>query len=201
MQRKTDRRVRKTKSQLRKGLARLMTEKNIREITVKELVAEVDINRSTFYLHYPDIPGLLKEIEDDMIEEIERSIREHPIDAENDNAFYFIQDIFQVLEKNREIGCALVGPHGDLGFLRRIGCLLEEYSGDFLAELAPERYEEMSYFYSFCLTGCMGFVKEWLERGMDMSPEYAAKLTFQMVANSMRAFCDTKKSTAEVEDK
>ena len=56
MQKKVDRRVRKTKSQLRKGLARLMQEKSIGEITVKELVEEVDINRSTFYLHYSDIP-------------------------------------------------------------------------------------------------------------------------------------------------
>ena len=36
MQKKTDRRVRKTKSQLRKGLAHLMKEKSIGEITVKK---------------------------------------------------------------------------------------------------------------------------------------------------------------------
>ena len=55
MAEKVDRRVRKTKAQLRRGLARLMQEKSINEITVKELVDEVDINRSTFYLHYTDI--------------------------------------------------------------------------------------------------------------------------------------------------
>ena len=62
MQKKTDRRVRKTKTQLRNGLAMLMKEKSVGEITVKELVDQVDINRSTFYLHYPDISGLLYEI-------------------------------------------------------------------------------------------------------------------------------------------
>ena len=66
MEKKTDRRVRKTKNQLRTGLARLMKKKNIGQITVKELVDDVDINRSTFYLHYSDIPSLLKEIEDDI---------------------------------------------------------------------------------------------------------------------------------------
>ena len=45
---KVDRRVRKTKAQLREGLAHLMLEKSIKEITVKELVDKVDINRSTF---------------------------------------------------------------------------------------------------------------------------------------------------------
>ena len=48
MAEKVDRRVRKTKAQLRAGLARLMQKKSIKEITVKELVEEVDINRSTF---------------------------------------------------------------------------------------------------------------------------------------------------------
>lgn len=46
MAEKVDRRVRKTKAQLRAGLARLMQKKSIKEITVKELVEEVDINRS-----------------------------------------------------------------------------------------------------------------------------------------------------------
>ena len=47
MAEKMDRRVRKTKAQLREGLARLMQKKSIKEISVKELVDEVDINRST----------------------------------------------------------------------------------------------------------------------------------------------------------
>ena len=45
MAEKVDRRVRKTKAQLRAGLARLMQKKSIKEITVKELVEEVDRNR------------------------------------------------------------------------------------------------------------------------------------------------------------
>ena len=92
MQKKTDRRVRKTKTQLRNGLAMLMKEKSVGEITVKELVDQVDINRSTFYLHYPDISGLLHEIENDLAEEMERAIREHPIEKREDNGFYFLQD-------------------------------------------------------------------------------------------------------------
>ena len=54
-----------------------MLEKSIKEITVKELVDEVDINRSTFYLHYSDIPGLLAEVENEMMEEMQRYVREH----------------------------------------------------------------------------------------------------------------------------
>ena len=79
MQKKTDRRVRKTKPQQRNRIPKHKNEKSVGEITVKELVDQVDINRSTFYLHYPDISGLLYEIENVLSEEMERAIREHPI--------------------------------------------------------------------------------------------------------------------------
>ena len=195
MQKKVDRRVRKTKSQLRAGLARLMQEKGIGEITVKELVNEVDINRSTFYLHYSDIPALLREIEDDMMEEMERAVREHPI--KEDSTSRFIEDIFRVLNENREISRALIGPHGDLGFVRRIEKLLEENSSEFLAQLFPERVQDMKYFYSYCLNGCLGFVKTWLEDGEAKPPEYAADLTFRMVVSSMKAFYETAEDVSD----
>ena len=195
MQKKVDRRVRKTKSQLRAGLARLMQEKGIGEITVKELVNEVDINRSTFYLHYSDIPALLREIEDDMMEEMERAVREHPI--KEDSTSRFIEDIFRVLNENREISRALIGPHGDLGFVRGIEKLLEENSSEFLAQLFPERVQDMKYFYSYCLNGCLGFVKTWLEDGEAKPPEYAADLTFRMVVSSMKAFYETAEDVSD----
>ena len=66
-----DRRVRKTKTQLKAGLARLLKEKGINEITVTELTEQVDINRSTFYLHYRDIYDMMEKIENELIEKIE----------------------------------------------------------------------------------------------------------------------------------
>lgn len=186
-----DRRVRKTKEQLKMGLARLMCKKCINQITVTELVDEVDINRSTFYLHYSDIMGLLNEIEADMMEEMEQAIKEHPIVREDNSTMYFIEDIFRVLAKNREICRALVGPYGDIRFVKEIKRLLEENSREALAEMFPNKAEETKYFYSFCLTGCLGFVKTWLEEGENMTPEYAAQLTFEMVISSMKAFYGT----------
>ena len=47
MSKNMDRRVRKTRAQLRQGLAELLKEKSLKEITVKELVEKVDINRSS----------------------------------------------------------------------------------------------------------------------------------------------------------
>ena len=79
MEKKPDRRIRRTKAQLRHGLAQLMAQKSVNEVTVKELVDLVDINRSTFYLHYTDIYNMLESVENELFEEILHTIRTHPV--------------------------------------------------------------------------------------------------------------------------
>ena len=191
MEKKVDRRVIKTRRQLKKGLAALMKEKSVNQITVKELVEEVDINRSTFYLHFKDIQDLLREIEENMEAQIKRAIEEHPIVSGNENAFYFIEDMFRVLDEEREISKALIGPNGDMGFIHRIERIIKENSRGTLEKMFPGKKENLKYFYAFCLSGCLGLVKVWLNEGEEKSPEEMAQMTFNMIANAKDAFCQT----------
>lgn len=191
MEKKVDRRVIKTRRQLKKGLAALMKEKSVNQITVKELVEEVDINRSTFYLHFKDIQDLLREIEENMEAQIKRAIEEHPIVSGNENAFYFIKDMFRVLDEEREISKALIGPNGDMGFIHRIERIIKENSRGTLEKMFPGKKEDLKYFYAFCLSGCLGLVKVWLNEGEEKSPEEMAQMTFNMIANAKDAFCQT----------
>ena len=56
---------------IRQAFLELLREKAIEKITVTDIVNRADINRSTFYAHYPDVMGLVEE----MIEEaIQRSV-------------------------------------------------------------------------------------------------------------------------------
>lgn len=191
MEKKVDRRVIKTRRQLKKGLAALMKEKSVNQITVKELVEEVDINRSTFYLHFKDIQDLLREIEENMEAQIKRAIEEHPIVSGNENAFYFIEDMFRVLDGEREISKALIGPNGDMGFIHRIERIIKENSRGTLEKMFPGKKEDLKYFYAFCLSGCLGLVKVWLNEGEEKSPEEMAQMTFNMIANAKDVFCQT----------
>ena len=127
---KMDRRVRKTRAQLRAGLARLMQQKNIKEITVKELVDEIDINRSTFYLHYTDIYQMLQSIEGELMEDILEAIKEHPLDpGMKEEGYSFAIQLFRILAANKDICAALMGPNGDMAFVEKIEAneLVEAY--------------------------------------------------------------------------
>ena len=149
MEKKVDRRVIKTRRQLKKGLAALMKEKSVNQITVKELVSG------------------------------------------NENAFYFIEDMFRVLDEEREISKALIGPNGDMGFIHRIERIIKENSRGTLEKMFPGKKEDLKYFYAFCLSGCLGLVKVWLNEGEEKSPEEMAQMTFNMIANAKDAFGQT----------
>ena len=68
MEKKTDRRIRKTKQQLQEGFIHLRKSKSIKDITVKELCELTDLNRGTFYLHYKDIYDLSEQMENEIIQ-------------------------------------------------------------------------------------------------------------------------------------
>lgn len=174
---KKDRRVRKTESQLQAGLAKLMKKKSIREITVKELVEEVDINRSTFYLHYTDIYNMMYEVEEALMNEFQKVIEDHPeVSLEHGDVAY-IKEIFEVLEKNRDICQALLGEYGDMTFVYRMEGLIAEHSVRSFKSQHPERVEELQYAYVFCLSGCIGMIKKWLEGDSDKTVEEMADIT------------------------
>ncbi len=175
MSKNIDRRVRKTRAQLRQGLAELLKEKSLKEITVKELVEKVDINRSTFYLHYADIYDMMEKIENELTGDIEDLIDTHPVSPFNENSFPFIEDIFSILAENRDICAALLVPNGDISFLHRIENILSEHSLNALKETFPEKMDDLTYYYAFCLSGCIGLVKAWLSDGSSVSPQHTGR--------------------------
>ena len=62
-QKKIDRRIAKTKRAIYSAFAELLSQKDIDDITIRDIVDIADINRKTFYNYYSGIYALLDEIE------------------------------------------------------------------------------------------------------------------------------------------
>ena len=170
------------------ALARLMQLKAAREITVKELVEEVDINRSTFYLHYTDIYDMLKKTENELLESINLAIETHPLyEKPRENAVACLEESFRTLASNKEICAALLGPNGDIAFLQSIESLIVKSVIKDLAPLLPENVMD-SYLPSFCFSGCLGLIRAWLSKNCTDTPAHMAHLTYKLVAGAMDVF-------------
>ena len=65
-----DRRVLRTKKNIRQAFLHLLSEKSLSQITVKELSDLADINRKTFYMYYSNIEDILAELEDELVQKL-----------------------------------------------------------------------------------------------------------------------------------
>ena len=63
------------KQAVRTSFIKLLNQRPLSEITVRDIVEDCGVNRNTFYYHFRDIPQLLESI---ISEEGERLIREYP---------------------------------------------------------------------------------------------------------------------------
>jgi len=187
MEQKKDRRIRKTRAQLQNGLAKLMKTKSINEITVKELVDEVDINRSTFYLHYTDIYNLLEDIENRLMDEILRVIDSHK-NVTDGGLLSIFTDIFTIIDANRDICSALIGEKGDMAFVQSMEDIIASHGVHDLMNqfMLPER--PIHYMISFSMSGCIGMLKESLSTENSEPPEYMANVAYNTVFHAFKAF-------------
>ena len=87
------------KKQLRLALTTLMLEKNINEITVSQLTALADLNRSTFYIHYQDIYDMVEQIETEIFQQFVELVQSRTPSAQ------LLTDIFYFLAENADL-CA-----------------------------------------------------------------------------------------------
>ena len=71
--------------------------------------------------------------------------------GEKDNTFTFMEDIFMVLEHNKEIFKALMGDNGDANFTVKIKEIISENAMKNLELLFPDIKDDLKYTFSFCL--------------------------------------------------
>ncbi|MDE5564242.1 MAG: TetR/AcrR family transcriptional regulator [Oscillospiraceae bacterium] len=174
-----ERRYRRTEKLILDGLTTLLQEKSIKNITVRELSDLVDINRSTFYLHYTDIYDLLEKTEHRLLEQLQAAAAEEWRDEFNPNHFFlFLEQSFTILAENAPLCSALMGANGDIAFLRTIEGLVREKGIQTLHTFAPADISEhdLQYVTTYVLTGCVGLVGHWLNNGCPESPTHMAEL-------------------------
>lgn len=180
-----NRRVQFTKNALREAMIELITEKPLTSITVKDVCARADINRSTFYLHYKDVDSLLVEVEDYAIDYINLhfSSPEHAFDE----LATFLNHL-KATPRMCKLFFALGGERGDPRFNRRLQELTYKAFERGWNEHVPvaNSDNEKTLVYSYILPGIVSVFYAWLTDKMPgMSAEQLVfllqKLVFQGV--------------------
>jgi len=184
-QSKQDRRILKTKSEIKQALTELMEEKRFEAITVRDLTERANINRGTFYLHYLDKYDLLEKCEDEVIKNILENVRDVQVyDIEvliaNEKPFPFIVTILEYIQENADFLRAILGPNGDPSFQEKLKeVMIQNF---FFKKLNnPSTTVPIEILTTYISAAHLGVIQQWLNSGMKQTPEEMASILFRII--------------------
>ncbi|WML42248.1 TetR/AcrR family transcriptional regulator [Neobacillus sp. OS1-2] len=173
----TDKRVMRTKRVIRDALTVLMEEKGFEGVTVRNLTEKAKINRGTFYLHYRDKYDLLEQSEEEILQGIEKLIKEFdPIEAiaftSQSEPVPVILKLFEYFQDNSSFMKVILGPKGNAAFQVKLKELIKKM---FLQKIAENLKREdilvpLEFFIAYVSSAHLGVVQQWLESNMEKTP-------------------------------
>ncbi len=180
MYEKSDPGRKKTRDYLCDALINLMSVKKVHTITVQELTEKAYFKKSTFYLHYRDMPDFLNDVIDEMLyglmERISDPERQLGIFTKKNNESYYEQ-LFEYIGENAAFFKIMLSAQGLPEFRHKL-CLMgkEQY----LESLQPLRKEieaeiALPILVNYVISAHIGLVEYWLNSNMQYSAAFMAK--------------------------
>lgn len=159
-----------TKKAIMDSFVKMLSQKPFDKITIKDIIEDCGLNRSTFYYYYDDIYALLKDV---FQTELDRITKEHAIYTSWQSGF--LESARFVLENKK----AVYHIYNSIGreplekYLYQItwdlmvGFVRQEAQG---LQVSEEDINYIASFYQFALSG---FIFQWLQNGMKEDPNLA----------------------------
>lgn len=173
-----DLRVRYTRMVIEESFLKLLKEKPVAKITVTEICQLAHINRGTFYKHYPDVPGLLEAMEEDLFQRIESAFGEEMMDAEQ-----FLVKMLNYTLAEKERFWALGSNNGDPNLMTKTFRLCYQWSYPLMLRSVPNITESQRHMLLHYITqGCGGILTGWIQGGMQETTEELAAYILKLSA-------------------
>ncbi len=149
----------KTRQNIKDAFVELLKEKHIDQITVTELARKADVDRKTFYLYYPTVYDVVREIEDGIIAGLKELLENH---ATSDWRI-FLTGLNGIMEKDLEY-YMVIAKNKELSFLvdECMNILI-----DILRESLLKKKETVSVkdevLICYAASGILGVYENWLK--------------------------------------
>lgn len=177
---KLDRRKKYTRMVLKDSLMKLLNEKPISSITVKEICDQADINRSTFYSHYTDHFDLLDKMEDEIIEDMKGFLSQYNYENEED-ALQLIEKLLEYFASKQEVCRTLLKENIDTSFQKKVMDIAHLFFKKKWATVNRLDKDISEYLSIFVISGSVHVVKSWLLGGMNKSPREMAQIINNLI--------------------
>ena len=151
----------KSKRLIKEAFVTLISEKDISQVRIKEIIELAELSKGTFYAHYQDIYGVLEDIENENIERFTAYLSEDPCESLVDDFTPFLNKMVSHIADNKEIYKNLFKSNVALAFLNKLQTVFVDYmmtDTTMLSKLKSEK--EAKYFFTFIAVGTASLIRQ-----------------------------------------
>lgn len=110
----------RSRKMLKQAFIKLMKEKDVEKITVTDIVKLADLNRGTFYAHYPNTRAVIEEIENEIINKMFEFLKEIGYQDFFQNHAQFLYGINHYLKSDLDYFQILINTRRSEQFLTKL---------------------------------------------------------------------------------
>ena len=170
-----DRRVIKTKKAIRNAFAELLSEKEINEITIKDIADRAIINRKTFYSHYAGIYQLIDEIENELVTALNEALRDEDFESLTHNPYTLFQKLTAIINRDMDFyGFLMQSGHNTNLSAKIVAALKLKIKTSFFEQSGIEE-KNFDMAIDFVFAGMLSVYQNWFNSDRSQSIEMISK--------------------------
>ena len=168
-EKKVDRRIAKTKKAIYRAFAQLLSEKNINDITIKDIADRADINRKTFYNYYDGIYELTGEIE-------KKVIREHNVNELLHNPNKMFDELVKIINSDFDFYQHLISVESNSNLVSKLFISLKSRAKEVISEYSVLDEATLDIVLDFVISGMFTVFQRWFNSSKEHSLDDMAKI-------------------------
>ena len=179
----------RSRKMIRQAFYETLKEKSFEKITVTDIVKKADVNRSTFYAHYPDVMGVVEEIQEEILHYTQNFMENIDFKDFYKNPKPHLQNIVKMVAENNELYRLLMTSAMATKQLEKIKYILIERTIETVK--APELFKDrfaLEFSVRFFMGGVADVYTQWLYGEIDCSLEELTDQLSEMILKTTESY-------------
>ena len=178
------------KREIKNSFIKLLTERPISQITVKDIVEDCGVNRNSFYYHFQDIPSLLEEI---IVEMTAKVIETLPVESTFEEK---VTAALKEINANKRMIYHIYGSSNREFYEKQLMKICEHVTRTYIGSRDySEKVDtkDLEYVINYLKCELFGQLIDWLNHDMSYDIVEHSRILCRMFAGSMRMVCQKYK--------
>lgn len=194
-EKKVDRRIAKTKKAIYRAFAELLSQKNINDITIKDIADKADINRKTFYNYYNGIYDLTGEIENSIIDSFEQVLVGTNISELLHNPYSMFEALTRIINSNFDFYQHLISIESNSNLVSKLFKSLKTRAKEVISQYTLFDDATLDIVLDFVVSGMFTVFQHWFNSSRERSIDDLAKIVATLSFNGINGLLQDVEKT------